>query len=99
MYGPPLPHILVIIFYFLHESLHVAIMTNLVCYVIFRYALLLFFHTINNILDETILMTLKLVTIGAGLILVLVEILWKVINRNIYTANAYINIFFFLDKY
>ena len=94
MYGPPLPHILVIIFYFLHECLHVAIMTNLVCYVIFRYALLLFFHTINNILDETILLTLKLVTIGAGLILVLVEILWKVINRKIYTANANINILF-----
>ena len=78
LYGAPLPHILVIIIYFVHEGIHVALMTNLVCYVIFRCALLLFFHTVNNILDETITKILKIVTIGSGLISVLMEIFWKV---------------------
>ena len=74
----PLHHFFVIFVEYLHGFLYIAIMVNLVCYIFLKFAYFVSFETVNTLLDEKILLNMKIVTCGTAAIAVLAQITWKV---------------------
>ena len=63
--------------------LYIAIMVNLTCYIILKLAYFVYFNKLNTILDETILLMMKIVSLGMAALSVLAQVLWKVCGRGI----------------
>ena len=78
----PFHHFLLIFFEYLQGFLYIAIMVNLVCYIFLKFAYFVSFYTINTLLDEKIILIMKLVTCGTAAIAVLAQITWKVCDRD-----------------
>ena len=83
----PYPHFLVIFVEYFQAFLYIAIMVNLVCYIFLKFAYFVSFETINTLLDEKIILIMKIVTCGTAAIALLAQLAWKVcdIKCNNYT--------------
>ena len=57
-------------------------MVNLTCYIILKLAYFVCFDKLNAILDETILLMMKMVSFGMAALSVFAEIGWKVWQRH-----------------
>ena len=58
--------------------LYIAIMVNLICYIILKLTYFVFFAKMNSLLDENVLLLMKTVSLGLAGFLVLAQIVWKV---------------------
>ena len=58
--------------------LYIAIMVNLICYIILKLSYFVYFAKMNTVLDETILLLMKTVSLGMAALSVLAQIIWKV---------------------
>ena len=89
----PLHHFLVIFVEYLQAFLYIAIMVNLVCYIFLKFAYFVSFETINTLLDEKIILIMKIVTCGTAAIALLAQLAWKVcdihVKCNNYTWKPY----------
>ena len=74
----PFPHLLVIIVEHLETFLYIAIMVNLICYIILKLSYFVYFAKMNTLLDETILLLMKTVSLGTAALSILAQIIWKV---------------------
>ena len=81
MINRPLPHLLVIIVEHFETFLYIAIMVNLICYIILKLAYFVYFGKMNTLLDETILLTMRMVSLGLAALSVVAQILWKVCGK------------------
>lgn len=81
MINRPFPHLLVIIVEHFETFLYIAIMVNLICYIILKLAYFVYFGKINTLLDDTILLMMKMVSLGVAALSILAQIIWKVCGR------------------
>ena len=79
----PYPHFLVIFVEYFQAFLYIAIMVNLVCYIFLKFAYFVSFETINTLLDEKIILMMKIVTCGTAAIALLAQLTWKVRNNHV----------------
>ena len=77
----PFPHLLVIFIEHFETFLYIAIMVNLTCYIILKLAYFVYFEKLNSIWDETILLVMKMVSLGMAALSVSAQIIWKVCSR------------------
>ena len=83
----PLHHFLVIFVEYLQAFLYIAIMVNLVCYIFLKFAYFVSFETINTLLDEKIILIMKMVTCGTAAIALLAQLAWKVCDIHVKCNN------------
>ena len=62
----------------LETFLYVAIMVNLICYIILKLSYFVYFAKMNTLLDENILLLMKAVSLGLAGFSILAQIVWKV---------------------
>ena len=74
----PFHHLLVIFVEYFQAFVYIAIMVNLVCYILLKFAYFVSFETINTLLDEKIILIMKIVTCGTAAMSVLAQLIWKV---------------------
>ena len=74
----PFPHVIVIMVEQLETFLYVAIMVNLICYIILKLSYFVYFAKMNTLLDENILLLMKAVSLGLAGFSILAQIIWKV---------------------
>ena len=74
----PFPHVIVIMIEQIETFLYIAIMVNLICYIILKLTYFVFFAKMNSLLDENILLLMKTVSLGLAGFSILAQIVWKV---------------------
>ena len=87
----PFHHFLVIFVEYLHGFLYIAIMVNLVCYILLKFSYFVSFETINTLLDEKIILMMKIVTCGTAAIAILAQLTWKVRHVIMHTLHESLN--------
>lgn len=64
-------------------------MVNLICYIILKLSYFVYFAKMNTLLDETILLLMKTVSLGMAALSVLAQIIWKVCIQVTYYWNEH----------
>ena len=77
-YGYSLPHMLIVVIRYTIAIIHVALMTNLLCSCVLNFGYIFIFNIMNKILDETLFLATKIISVGTSLLVVTIDIVWKV---------------------
>ena len=77
-YGYSLPHMLIVVIRYTIAIIHVALMTNLLCSCVLNFGYIFIFNIMNKILDETLFLATKIISVGTSLLVATIDIFWKV---------------------